>query len=212
MGLMKKALLQTLAYADIFDYPLKEKEIEKFLIGQMVTKSQTWFQLPQVVQKNGFFFLKGREKIVSLRRKRQKWSQKKIKKAQRVGHWLRIIPTIKMVAVTGALAMANAEKEDDIDLLIITTKKRLWLTRFLTVFLVELVAKRRHPLDREVKDKICLNMFLDEEHLTVPPQERDLFTAHEICQLKPLWQRKNTYSKLIQKNLWVKNYLPNWKP
>jgi hypothetical protein len=212
MGLMKKALLQTLAYADIFDYPLKEEEIKKFLIGQVVTKNQIWPQLSQVVQKNGFFFLKGREKIVNLRRKRQKWSQEKIKKAQNVSHWLKLIPTIKMVALTGALAMENAEKEDDIDFLIITAKKRLWLTRLLTVFLVELVAKRRHPYDQVVKDKICLNMFLDEEHLTVPSRERDLFTAHEISQLKPLWDRNETYSKLIQKNLWVKDFLPNWKP
>jgi len=209
---MKRAILQTLAYADVFGYPLKEKEIRKFLIGQVLTKGQIWPRLSQVSQKNGFFFLKDRGRIVALRRKREKWSQEKIRIAQKVSQWLKIIPTIKMVAVTGALAMENAAKEDDIDLLIITAKKRLWLTRLLTVFLVELVARRRHPHDRSVKDKICLNMFLDEEHLAVPLKERDLFTAHEVCQLKPLWDRNKTYQKFIQKNPWVKDFLPNWKP
>ena len=209
---MKKAILQTLAYADVFGYPLKEKEIRKFLISQVLTEGQIWPKLSQVAHKNGFFFLKDRGRIVALRQKREKWSQEKIRIAQKVSQWLKIIPTIKMVAVTGALAMENAAKEDDIDLLIITAKKRLWLTRLLTVFLVELVARRRYPHDKKVKDKICLNMFLDEEHLAVPLKERDLFTAHEVCQLKPLWGRDKTYQKFIQKNPWVKDFLPNWKP
>lgn len=117
-----------------------------------------------------------------------------------------------MVAVTGNLAMDNAEKNDDIDLLIVTARKRLWLTRLLTNFLVEIVANRRRPNDKEVKDKICLNMFLTEDHLKIPLKEQNLFTAHEVCQLKLLWQRKNSYQKFIQKNLWSQKFLPNWKP
>jgi len=117
-----------------------------------------------------------------------------------------------MVAVTGNLAMDNAGQDDDIDFLIITTKKRLWLTRLLTNFLVELIANRRRPSDKEVKDKICLNMFLDENNLKIPIKEQSLFTAHEICQLKPLWVKNQLYRRFIQENLWLQKFLPNWKP
>jgi len=110
------------------------------------------------------------------------------------------------------LAMENSNENDDIDLLIITSKSRLWLTRFLTVILLELVANRRHPADKEVKDKICLNMFLDEGHLEVPKKEQDLFSAHEVCQLKVLWDKNGIYQKFLKANLWSKKFLPNWKP
>ncbi|MFQ6002788.1 MAG: hypothetical protein ACE5KJ_03495 [Candidatus Zixiibacteriota bacterium] len=148
---------------------------------------------------------------MAIRKKRERWSQKKMEIARRVANWLRFIPTIKMVAVTGALAMNNSQKEDDIDLLIVTTKNRLWLTRLLTVFLAELVARRRRPGDSEVRDKICLNMFLDENHLAVPKKEQDLFSAHEVCQLKLLWEKDETYQRFLRSNQWVERYLPNWK-
>jgi hypothetical protein len=108
--------------------------------------------------------------------------------------------------------MKNSDKDDDIDLLIVTKKNRLWLTRLLAVLLVELVARRRRPGEKDAKDKICLNMFLDETHLGVPPKERDLFSAHEVCQLKVLWERDNLYQGFLRNNQWTKEFLPNWKP
>ena len=206
----KKAILRTLAYADVFDYPLKENEIFRFLISNFQKELPTLS--PEVSKKEGFYFLKGRKGIVVTRKKRERWSREKLKIAKRVAGWLKLIPTIRMVAVTGALAMNNSEKEDDIDLLIVTSKNRLWLTRLLTVFLVELVSHRRRPQDKNVKDKICLNMFLDEKHLAVPKKEQDLFSAHEACQLKLLWDKNGIYQKFLKANLWARKFLPNWKP
>lgn len=216
----KKAILRTLAYADVFDYPLSSQEVWRFLITPSKTKvsdvqialTQMSADLKLINTNDGFYFLKGRDEIVNIRKKREQESRKKLKIAKRAARWLKLIPTIKMVAVTGALAMNNSEKEDDIDLLIVASRNRLWLTRLLTVFLVELVAKRRRPGDKEVKDKICLNMFLDGNHLAVPKKEQDLFSAHEACQLKLLWDRNETYQKFVKENQWVKRFLPNWKP
>ena len=215
MNKIQTAILRTLAYADVFTYPLTLKELHQFLISQK-TDSQslkkTLKTLKKISSKGDYFFLKNKEKNIYLRGKRKKWSQRKWLLARKVANWLRLIPWIKMVAVTGNLAMDNAEQDDDIDLLIITAKKRLWLTRLLTNFLVEIVANRRRPGDQKVKDKICLNMFLDENHLKLPVKEQNLFTAHEVCQLKPLWTKNQLYQKFIQESLWCQNFLPNWKP
>jgi len=124
---------------------------------------------------------------------------------------LRLIPFIKMVAVTGNLAMRNANQEDDIDFLIITQRKRLWLSRFLAVVLLELLGKRRRPEEKEVKDKICLNMFLDEDHLEMSEKQQNLFSAHEILQLKSLYEKDKFYDKFLDQNRWVKKFLANWK-
>jgi len=227
MEKLQKAILKTLAYADVFGYPLISKELYRFLIADEVFSSVSFrkvFTRINVNEKrlpagkagidtNGkYFFLRGRKGIVSLRKKREKWSQNKLQIAQKVAKWLKTIPFIKMVAVTGNLAMNNSDKDDDIDLLIITGKNRLWLTRFLTVLLVELVANRRRPGDKDVEDKICLNMFLAEDCLRVPEKEQDLFSAHEVCQLKPIWSKNNVYQEFITQNQWYQKFLPNWKP
>jgi len=210
----EKAILRTLAYADIFDYPLTTREIHRFLIANSDTSYSSLEmdlkKLPQVSQKQGFYLLKGREKTVPLRKNRERWSKKKLKIAKRVASWLKLIPTIKMVAVTGALAMNNSEKEDDIDLLIVTSSNRLWLSRGLIVTILRLSGNYRRP--GKIKDMICPNMLLDKEHLAVPKKEQDLFSAHEVCQLKLLWDRNETYQKFVKENQWVRRFLPNWKP
>ena len=215
MTKLQKAVLQTLAYADIFDYPLTLEELHNFLVEEKVIVKdllEVLKEIKNISHDGSFYFLKNRRKIVQIRRKRFKLSQNKLKIAQKVAQWLKGIPFIKMVAVTGNLAMGNANEDDDIDLLVVTTKNRLWLTRLLTVLMVELVANRRHPQEVEVKDKICLNMFLDEDHLQIPLGEQDLFAAHEICQVKSLWQKDNLYQKFLEANQWSKKFLPNWKP
>ncbi len=216
MKVLLLAIFRTLVYADIFDYPLTAKEVWKYLISE--EKVDFWAIQTELRRKNEliahkgiYFFLKNRQKVVKIRKNRQKCSQKKLKIARRVAKWLKIIPWIKLVGVTGALAMENADKNDDIDLLIIAVKNRLWLTRLLTVFLVEFIAHRRRPGDTNVCNKICLNMFLDEAHLKVPKKEQNLFTAHEIIQLKPIWDKNDAYKKFIMANLWVKKFLANWK-
>lgn len=212
---LPKAVLCTLAYADIFDYPLKEKEIWRFLISTKkespVSVKKTLLKLPQVSQKEDYFFLRARKDLVALRRKRARLGKKKLKIASKMASWLKLVPFIKLVALTGALAMENSQKDDDIDFLIITSKNRLWLTRLLTVLLIELVGSRRRPGDKKFEDKVCLNMFLAESHLALPKKERDLFSAHEVCQMKLLWEKDNTYQKFLKANQWVRRYLPNWK-
>lgn len=217
---MKKAILRTLAYADVFDYPLTSEELYRFLIADEGLSFSSFKQAfsriianeKRIDTNEKYFFLRNRKKIVPIRKKREKESQKKLAIAKRVARWLRLIPMIKMVVVTGALAMKNSQKEDDIDLLIVTTKDRLWLTRLLTILLIEIVAQRRRPGDKEFADKICLNMFLDENHLAVPEKEQDLFSAHEVCQMKVLWEKGGIYKKFLKENQWAKRFLPNWKP
>jgi hypothetical protein len=42
-------------------------------------------------------------------------------------------------------------------------------------------------------------------------EKQDLFTAHEIVQLLPIFERNGTYRKFLNVNLWVKKFLPNWQ-
>lgn len=209
MGPMKRASFFALLYSDIFDYPLMKEELKKWQIkpeGIKVSKYQG-IKVSKY-KKNDFYFLTGREKIISLRKKREKISEKKIILAEKITKLLSKIPFVKMIAITGALAMKNSDEKDDIDLLIVTQKNRVWLTRFLATIFLELLGKRRRPNLKRFGNKICLNMFLDESNLRVPKKEQNLYSGHEVCQIKPVYNKEQTYERFLLENSWVDKYLP----
>jgi len=91
--------------------------------------------------------------------------------------------------------------------LLISAGNWLWTTRFLTNVLLAPV--RRKPNQKQVKDKICLNMFVDENSLAIFSKNKNLFAAYELSQLIPLYDKNNIYMKLISQNLWAREFLPN---
>ena len=46
----------------------------------------------------------------------------------------------------------------------------------------------------------------------IPEKEQDLFSAHEVCQMKLVWEKERTYQKFLKANQWSQEFLPNWKP
>src|SRR4030065_1385727 len=122
---LKEAVIKTLSYADIFDYPLKLSEIRKYLIGVKLSGKnwpyrfkKTISQIPQIKVREGYYFFKSRHNIVSIRLKRFVYSKEKMELARKIAGLMFYIPSILMIAVSGNLALSNADKEDDIDFLI----------------------------------------------------------------------------------------------
>ncbi|OGD87526.1 hypothetical protein A2870_04215 [Candidatus Curtissbacteria bacterium RIFCSPHIGHO2_01_FULL_41_11] len=213
---LKQAILATLAYHDIFDYPLTAQQIHRYLIIK-ASKTALEKELAVLFPAKEFYSLTNRQKIALIRKKRQKYSNKKLKRAYFYASFLKQIPSIKMVAISGALAMENSHKSDDIDLVIVTAKNTLWTTRFLANILLFPFKRKPHSsrlitshYALATNNKACLNIFLDESNLKISP--RNIYTAHELCQLKSLIDINKTYSRLIKANLWIYKYLPNWEP
>lgn len=215
---LSQSILATLAYHDIFDYPLKLEEIHKYLVGKKASLRLINKQLNNLIKSkkiianslssNMLYALKNRRKLFGLRKLKEKYSGKKLKKAKYYANLLKLIPLLKMVAISGALAMNNSQKSDDIDLILISKEGTLWTTRFFSNLV--LVPYRRWPKSQKKSDKACLNIFLESPKFKI--KDQNIYTAHEICQLKPLWDRDNTYQKFAKTNSWVKKYLPNWQP
>lgn len=210
------SIIKTLVYADIFDYPLTADEINSWLIGQKYSAEKFHYQLNKATEKSnliqkwqGFYFLPGRKSTVFARKLKQKHNRNKKKIAEHICRIIRLIPWVKLVGITGTLAMENADDDDDIDLMVITASKRLWLTRFFVVVTVELLGLRRRPNEKYIRNKICFNLFLDEQHLLLPMKERDLYSAHEILQVVPLYAKDNSYYHFLDENQWAEKHLPN---
>ncbi|OGH09597.1 MAG: hypothetical protein A2152_03850 [Candidatus Levybacteria bacterium RBG_16_35_6] len=206
----KQAVLKTLKYADLFNCPQREVDIKKFLIKKIGNKKlKKILSSPGISNSCGFYFLKGRKKIVSLKKAREKESLLKLKKARKISFFLSKIPSIMLLGISGSVAAKNAKAKDDIDFFVITYKNTLWITRFLMIVFLKTLGIYRNKGDKIVKDKFCLNMYLTESSMTFKKNRRNIYTAREICQLIPLFQRENAYSKFIFKNAWIKEFLPN---
>jgi predicted nucleotidyltransferase len=130
-------------------------------------------------------------------------------RAQQVANHLQHIPWIEMVAVTGSVAAFNADGQSDIDLFIVTSPKRLFLTRlFLVVVLKSLGVywNAKHPAGT-----ICPNILVTSDNLSWDSAKRNLYVANEIALLYPLLSRHNCYFNFLKHNTWVTKFLPNFK-
>jgi hypothetical protein len=202
---IERAILLTVAYADIFDYPLTAAEIHRYLVGTAASPAAVQAALdggrlaPDALSyRDGHITLPGREAIVTTRRRRASVAARLWPLALRYGQVIASLPFVRMVAVTGALAMDNVETEADIDFLIVTEPGRLWLCRALVIGLVRLAARRG--------DRLCPNYFLSEHALVL--REHTLYTAHELVQMVPL-AGLATYRRLRTLNTWADGFLPN---
>lgn len=202
-------ILATVAYADIFHYPLTGEEVSYWGVGGIQGKvGHASFLEVKRAGSIQYFFLKGRSRIVSLRTTRANIAIHKWNRINRTMNYFRLIPTLQLVGVTGGLAVCNAKESDDIDVFFIAKKHSMWITRLLVTLLAELLGVRRKPDDGSVADKICLNMFMSDNELELPRTEHDLFAAHEVLQMVPLWEAEETYRKFLLANRWVAVFLP----
>ncbi|MEK9176003.1 MAG: hypothetical protein AAB520_01015 [Patescibacteria group bacterium] len=214
--MLQRQVSKTLIYSDIFDFPLTLEEIHKYLITDKknsIEKVKEVLQADKKIKsKNGFYCLAGREKTISLRGHRQKESAKKIKNAYKIIKVFKFIPSIKLLGVSGSVSMKNADKNDDIDLFIISEFRSVWLSRLATVCILKLLRIYRGKNSVDVSNKFCLNMIIDEKNLVFQKSRQDIYSAHEIVQILPLLVRDNIYQKFINANLWTKKYLANFEP
>jgi hypothetical protein len=200
-----EAILRTLLYADVFDYPLRPVEVHHYLIGvptppeeiQSALEASPWLA-PRLTRVNGYVAVQGRAEIGSLRDERQRSSSALWPIARRWARLIGSLPFVRMVAVTGALAMDNAPPGDDIDFLIVTTPTRVWLARALVIALVRLA--------RVFGVGLCPNYVLSQSALV--QEQRNLFIAHDLAQMVPLVGHA-VYAEMRAVNPWAAEYLPH---
>lgn len=201
------AIVATVAYTDIFDYPLTAAEIHRYLIGVALNRASVDSILnngivpKKLAREAEFYTLPERTGLVEIRRERANIAKGLWKAAHHYGRWVAHLPFVRMVAVTGSLAVNNSDDSADIDYLIITANDRLWLCRLLVVSIVKIAERSGIEL--------CPNYFLAERALTL--SNRNLYAARELAQMVPLagWPM---YQQLLAANQWMYRFLPNSLP
>ena len=202
---LAKAVRQTRKYAAYFRSHLDDEGLHHWLISEKIVPKRLLARFPQKLSKRQFLDIQIHQKISKL----------KIEKAKHIARFLSFYPTILLIAITGSLAVDNAREDDDLDLFIITSANTLWLTRLIVIPLIGIFFKRRLPkyqisnIKSQIADAVCLNLWLDDSALAVPKNKRSLYTAHEVLQAKPLFDRGGAYAKFIHANSWTSKYLAN---
>ena len=248
---MEKEVLKTIRYFSFFNYPPNFEEIYTFL-GKKATKKKVEEVLGDLECQKKIKKIEDFKKVIRYwlqvtskdtvgeygikKSKVWKYNQKYLFSQEKLQNWrvrlylkiLSFFPQIKLIGLSGSLAMMNAGKNDDIDLFIITAKKRLFTGRIIALFLAEVLGLRKkfgknkkspkifrfYPMKADLADlskKVCLNLFFDESDLAVPEFKRNEYVAHEVLQMKPIVNKDSVYERFLAANSWVFEVFPNAK-
>ncbi|USN53636.1 MAG: hypothetical protein H6760_00480 [Candidatus Nomurabacteria bacterium] len=216
----EQGILATLAYFDVFDYPLREEEIlrwfyvtspsehwEKSTVQETLRHSQALSEY--IEQREGWYTLKHRGQLIERRVQRRRISMRKWRIARFATRLLRVIPFIRMVAVCNTLALNNAREESDIDFFIIARQGRMWTMRFLTTTLLDFARIRRKGA--AIKDKICLSFYVTDAAMNLEPLRLQPVDPHFVYwadQFVLLYDTAAVFQDYQQANVWGKQYLP----
>jgi len=234
---LEEEILRTIRYFEFFGYPPIIEEIHTFL-PKKTTKEKLKKELDYLINKktiknlklkikNSYRYTVGGYGIKNIKYQisnvkyfleRQKTSQKKLngRLFRLYIRLLSLFPQIKLIGLSGTMAMMNAKDEDDIDLFIITAQNRLFTGRFMAVILAKLLGIYRQRKNKCYMlhvscymNKLCLNLFFDERKLEVPDFKKTEYVAHEVLQMKPLIVREGIYHQFLAANRWVYDFYPN---
>jgi len=198
---IERAILEALAYSDIFEYPLRLDELHRYLsmraeAGELQTALEPMRE--QVHSLDGYYFLAGREKIVEIRKRREARSRKLLPRALKYGRLLGSLPFVRMAALTGSLAVMNVSKNADFDYMLVAAQGRVWTARLFALALNRAANLSGHTL--------CPNLIVSESALEWT--QRDLYSARELCQMIPITGLE-VYRRLMEVNQWAEEFLPN---
>ncbi len=212
---LDKAIVSTIAFFDIFSYPLSAFEVWKYLQKdtsylQVILTLKVLEENNIISQKYSFYCLKGEEDNFYIRQRRYNYTNNKIKIAKRWVKVFKLFTGLKFITLSNSIGSYNVREKGDIDLFIITKKNKIWSTRFILAVIGKIFNLRPYPENE--KDKLCLSFFVSEDNLNLETyaKENDLYFLYWLVNLNPIYDKNNYLEKLLKENNWIKSYLPNY--
>ncbi|MEK7139236.1 MAG: hypothetical protein AAB817_00885 [Patescibacteria group bacterium] len=213
------AILKTMAYFDLFDYPLVSTEIWRYLfapesspvslaeIDTVVNHPPGW-----LARTDGHYYLaQAPAELVTRRQQRWRDSQAKWRRARRVGRWLAYLPFVRLIAVANTVSYHAATPTSDIDLFIITAPDHIWTARAACLTLLAVFGLRPGQRGKQA-NQVCLSFFIDTDHLNLEPTalpRTDIHFVYWLEQLYPIYDAGGVGQKFFQANNWLNSWLPN---
>lgn len=228
---LETSILKTLAYFDIFKYPLTLQEIQLHLINAskeplpsrppaLSQLESTLNNLPAVSHDRGFYFLQQSEstqarapELITERLKRYDIAETKWQILIPKIRTLATLPWVRAIFVVNTLAWSYARAESDIDLLIITSPHHIWTARQWATGYAAL--KHDRPTPQHETNTLCLSFYLSGDNLNLAPikiRQDDVYVTFWLAQLHPVYDPENYLKRLWDVNPWLAQQLPYAKP
>jgi hypothetical protein len=197
------AILRTVVYASLFQFPLSLPELERRLVDRPLDLASIRKRLvaPFLGQRlaltDGFVHPRGREAWIGLRREREARTEALLREHRRALLALARFPFVRLLALSGGCAHGNAT-DDDVDVFLVVKRGRAWVVFGALLVLSKLAGLRR---------TLCINYVVDEDAQSLPDHDR--FTAAEIVGMKPLAGALG-YARFLAENAWIQERFPNF--
>jgi hypothetical protein len=212
---IKEAILKTIIFFDLFNYPLTNWEIWQYLnleinLGLSEKAVEDLINAGKIEQKDGFYFLPGRSEVTEIRRQRYNYANYKIKLANRATKLFKWLPSVKLVAVANLIGHHNLRNESDVDIFIVSSPNRLWLTRLFCTGLMKITKQR--PTKECKRNKMCLSFYAAADGLAMESlrfKPSDPYFDHWFLGLYPIYDNDKYLAYLRFKNPWLKSAFPN---
>lgn len=196
------AILKTLAYAGLFQFPLTVAELHQRLMEVRLVRDELEARLgspflQERLERSGeYVFPRGQAGWIELRRERRAHTERLLARHARILSMVKAFPFVRLVALSGGCAHDNA-MDGDVDVFLVVRRRRAWTVTLALMVLAKVLGLRR---------TLCVNYVVDEAALALP--ETDRFTATEMTALRPLAGRQ-AYLDLLAANPWVAGHYPN---
>ncbi len=232
--MLSERILATLKFFDLQDVALTAFEVHKYLVAEpeslkhrvdeqfellleqapgnpAVQLDTVAHQLRELVkdekisQQDGFYTLRNRGELVQLRLKGYLSGVKRERLIWRYLKFAQNLPFVRGIALAGSQALGLQRPTSDIDLLIITDSRFMWIARsILTVYFHVLGVRRHHT---KIANRFCLNHYFST--IREVDVERNLYKAMEYIKLRPAVYPQNIYKFQKANESWMKLFFPN---
>jgi hypothetical protein len=211
-------IIATLQFFDLQKLPLTLYEVYAFLIGnevgyERVTLGQTLQGLSRLLEskkiecKDGYYTLPGQTDLVGARLAGYRYGIKRERRIKHIQWGLRYLPFIRGVALVGSQAFGLQREQSDIDLLVITDSRYMWLARTIITAYFQILGMRRHG--KYIANRFCLNHYIAGPHLL--EHSKNLYTAMEYSKSRPLYGADSVAAFQNSNAGWITALFPNQK-
>ncbi len=158
-----------------------------------------------IAEHRGYYFLLGRENLVDLRINNYIYGFQRERLISRYLRVTRHMPFVRGIALAGSQALGLPREGSDIDLLIITEPKFMWIARnFLTLYF-RLLGKQRHG--EHIANRFCLNHYLGT--IREVDVEKNLYKAMEYTKLRPVVYPQTIELFQLMNQSWIRQFFPH---
>jgi hypothetical protein len=200
------AVLRSVVYASLFEYPLTLEQLESSLAGVRASAPTiaAWWAASEFLQAtiehhDGLYFPAGRSDLVDTRSRREALSRELLDRDRQILSVISRMPFVRMVALSGSLAHLNAEGSADLDLFVITAPHRVWSVTLVMLVISRLLGWRK---------RMCLNYVVSEHAMAIEPE--DFFSANQIIHLRPILGHR-VFERFVKANAFVRDFYPNFE-